>query len=208
MELMPRFRRITTTIAKGIHTWNLGDKHYILTATGPDRTGIVAEVAKVILENEGNIGESKMMRMGGDFCLMMRCEIKKATEGKFLNRLGGLRALRVYCHETSVENYKKRYDYMTKDDGSFAQHIKFRLSGADNQGLLYELTDYFHKQNFRIETLHSQTQIAPFGGTLLFNVDGVVIPDDTNQEVDMISLKKDLLEIEDRLGVEISVESM
>jgi glycine cleavage system regulatory protein len=32
----------------------------------------VSELAKVIMENGGDIAESRMMRMGGDFTIMMR----------------------------------------------------------------------------------------------------------------------------------------
>ena len=43
------------------------DSHFILTATGPDRAGIVFDIAKLVLDNNGDIQESRMMRMGCDF---------------------------------------------------------------------------------------------------------------------------------------------
>lgn len=37
----------------------------------PYATGIVFDIAKLILDNNGDIQESRMMRMGCDFTLMM-----------------------------------------------------------------------------------------------------------------------------------------
>lgn len=40
------------------------DSHFIMSATGPDRAGIVFDLSKLILDNGGDIQQSAMMRMG------------------------------------------------------------------------------------------------------------------------------------------------
>ena len=46
-------------------------KWYMVTLVGKDRAGIVAHVTSAIFEAEGNLGETSMMRLGGNFTIMM-----------------------------------------------------------------------------------------------------------------------------------------
>ena len=46
-------------------------KHIIISALGPDRPGIVSELSKIITNSNANISESRMIRLGGDFTMMI-----------------------------------------------------------------------------------------------------------------------------------------
>ena len=46
-------------------------KHIIISALGPDRPGIVSELSKVITNSNANISESRMIRLGCDFTMMI-----------------------------------------------------------------------------------------------------------------------------------------
>mmetsp|Transcript_16619 Transcript_16619/g.63203 ORF Transcript_16619/g.63203 Transcript_16619/m.63203 type:complete len:1310 (-) Transcript_16619:8-3937(-) len=43
----------------------------LVTATGPDRVGIVADVTQIVYANRASVASSQMLRLGGDFCLML-----------------------------------------------------------------------------------------------------------------------------------------
>src|SRR5262249_52891249 len=45
--------------------------HYLLTATGPDRPGIVAAVTLVLFERGGNLEDSAMARLQGEFAIIV-----------------------------------------------------------------------------------------------------------------------------------------
>src|SRR5690606_33908564 len=45
--------------------------HAVLSAIGPDRPGLVEEVSQFIFERGGNIETSRMVNLGGQFCVMM-----------------------------------------------------------------------------------------------------------------------------------------
>jgi glycine cleavage system transcriptional repressor len=42
-----------------------------MTASGPDRPGIVSRLSKRVLELGGNVEESRMARLAGDFSILM-----------------------------------------------------------------------------------------------------------------------------------------
>ena len=47
------------------------ERHLVLSALGPDRPGIVAEVTSYVTERGGNIEDSRMAVLGGEFGVMM-----------------------------------------------------------------------------------------------------------------------------------------
>ena len=50
--------------------------HLVVTIVGPDKRGLVAEVTDTISESHANIVESRMMRLGGEFAMMMLLNIQ------------------------------------------------------------------------------------------------------------------------------------
>ncbi len=51
-----------------------------VTAVGADRPGIVARVARVLLDHEGNIADSAMTILGGHFTIVLLVETEAAPE--------------------------------------------------------------------------------------------------------------------------------
>ncbi len=47
------------------------DKWYMLTVVGADRPGIVARITHALHDGGGNLGEASMMRLGGNFAIML-----------------------------------------------------------------------------------------------------------------------------------------
>ena len=43
----------------------------VFSLTGPDRVGIVEEVTAILLDLGGNVGPSRMARLGGEFAILM-----------------------------------------------------------------------------------------------------------------------------------------
>ena len=51
----------------------------IVTVSGIDKVGIVAEVTSVLAKNEVNIEDIKQTLMQGHFVMFMLCDIEKST---------------------------------------------------------------------------------------------------------------------------------
>src|SRR5208282_2318393 len=47
----------------------------VMTIIGPDRTGLVESVARVVAEHGGNWLESRMCRLGGEFAGILRIQV-------------------------------------------------------------------------------------------------------------------------------------
>ncbi|CAI5981934.1 unnamed protein product [Closterium sp. NIES-65] len=165
---------IVSTLAKRILECggNVEDsrmRHLVVTASGPDRLGIVSTLAKRILECGGNVEESRMARLAGDFSIIMLIRVD-ATSPRIAEDLR-LKLLEVQGLQVST-----RWTVDERSDET-APKRKFRrlvLRGADNPGLVYNVTEYLSSKNINIENLETFTEEAPFGGTMLFLMEGVI----------------------------------
>ncbi|CAI5536342.1 unnamed protein product [Closterium sp. Naga37s-1] len=180
------------------------DRHLVVTASGPDRLGIVSTLAKRILECGGNVEESRMARLAGDFSIIMLIRVD-ATSPRIAEDLR-LKLLEVQGLQVST-----RWTVDERSDET-APKRKFRrlvLRGADNPGLglydpglVYNVTEYLSSKNINIENLETFTEEAPFGGTMLFLMEGVIampIRLPTRQ------LERQLDALEQSLGVQIEL---
>ena len=61
--------------------------HLVTTIVGPDRTGLVESVARVVAAHGGNWLESRMCRLGGDFAGILRIEIPADKKSPLLDAL-------------------------------------------------------------------------------------------------------------------------
>lgn len=144
-------------------------RQLVVTASGPDRPGIVSRLSKRVLDCGGNVEESRMARLAGDFSILMLISINATTPHK-------AEELRNYLLEIDGLQVTTRW---TADDrqNEKAPKRKFRrisLKGADNPGLVYNVAEYLSSNSINIENLETSTQEAPFGGSTLFTLDGVI----------------------------------
>ena len=59
----------------------------VMTIIGPDRTGLVESVARVVAEHGGNWLESRMSRLGGEFAGILRIELPADKRQSLLDAL-------------------------------------------------------------------------------------------------------------------------
>jgi predicted amino acid-binding ACT domain protein len=78
--------------------------HIMVTASGPDKIGWVALLSRAVADAGGNITSSKMVRLGGEFIVLMHTSIppEKTKELRAtLNRNAHLKGLNVKCSPIS-----------------------------------------------------------------------------------------------------------
>ena len=51
---------------------------YMVTLVGKDRPGIVAHVTNALYEEGCNLGETSMLRLGGNFSIMMMVQLSRS----------------------------------------------------------------------------------------------------------------------------------
>lgn len=175
-------------------TSSVNDTFVLLTATGKDRVGIVSDVSKAILEHGGNIAESRMMRMGGDFTIMMRFSCPSASVSAFAHEVTGIPNTKCYMHEVPKSTFSVSPTPQYK--------AKFKLEGANEPGLIFKLSDLFRQHSLRIEQLSSETVSAPMGGTTLFVLDGIV---ECDTPVDEERLHNEVEQLANQLNMDITL---
>jgi len=169
-------------------------------AVGIDRPGIVSEISKFITDANGNVGESRALKLGEHFTLMLLCSVPASNEEsikKLFNEVKGLTITTFNTRDPASLEVTPKIGY----EG----HLK--LSGADNPGITHKVTSLLAKHGFNIANLKTSDEDAPFGGTKLFLLEGIVnVPEPLAAGFDITTIRKELEDLGDSLNCDISLE--
>jgi glycine cleavage system transcriptional repressor len=142
--------------------------HIVLTLTGKDRIGIVEDVTKVLLDLGGNIGTSRMTRLGGEFAVLMLVSLPVervaglGTAFASLEREGYL----VSTSETSDSPDEARTGWVA---------YRIEVQGADHEGIIHEISLGLSRAGITIESAETRTAPAPTMGTPLFVMSALLL---------------------------------
>ena len=141
-------------------------KQLVLTTSGRDRIGIVEEIAELIVRFEGNIEASRMVRLGGDFAMLM---FVTAPEEK-------LDALRTAVSEVHYAKYdlQTRLSEVDGPEETAALPCAITVLSADHVGILHQIARYLGQQGINVETMTTEVVSAPMSGTPLFTMSAMV----------------------------------
>jgi glycine cleavage system regulatory protein len=164
----------------------------VMTIVGPDRTGLVESVARVVADHGGNWLESRMCRLGGEFAGILRVEIPAEKKSPLLAALRKLQA--------------NGLQIIVRDDSPVFEKISGRLTqleivGSDRPGIVREITGALARANVNVEEFFSEVVSAPMSGETLFKASARLhLP----ERCDLAALKTDLEKIAADLLVDVS----
>jgi glycine cleavage system transcriptional repressor len=124
----------------------------LLTASGKDRPGIVAAITKVLLEQDCNIEDSQMARLGPDFACMLMIRM---PEGMVSDQL--TRQLAAVANEFGLRTYAE--DLRPEEAGeSHPDHLKhvIHVYGADRKGIVHRISEKLAERSVNITNLHTE----------------------------------------------------
>jgi glycine cleavage system transcriptional repressor len=173
---------------------SLKRKQLVLTASGRDRVGVVDEMAELILRFGGNVESSRMVRLGGDFAMLM---FVTAPED-------GIEDLRSALAEVHYARYDihTRLSEVSEPEETAAVVCAITVLGADHMGIIHQVTRYLAEQGINIETLTTEVSAAPMSGTPLFAMSAMVrVP----PQLEVEDLREALEFIGDEVGVDTKV---
>src|SRR5277367_4046077 len=103
----------------------------VMTIIGPDRTGLVESVARVVADHGGNWLESRMCRLGGEFAGILRVEIPAEKKSALLDALQKLQT--------------NGLQILVRDDASSSANISgkqttLEIVGSDRPGIVRDIT--------------------------------------------------------------------
>jgi len=170
-------------------------KEIVLTLTGHDRVGIVKEITNVLVKNGGNVENSRMARLGGEFAMLALASLNDKNIPALEADFQKLREEGFQITLLQTEN-----DHTRKFAGWLPYQIE--VLGADHEGIIYEIAQHLAGQGINIEDAETTTTPAPMSGTPLFKMQAtVLVPPD----LPFHKWSDALEEIGDKLNVTVEV---
>lgn len=138
-------------------------KHAIITSTGSDRPGIVESLARWIFEQGGNMEESRMSLLGGEFAAM----ILVTGPDDLIAKLEETRAAIEQTEQLGV---------MVKEVNAAPAVpnkpvIRYRLNATslDHSGIVHRITRFLMERGINIVSAKTWNTAAPFTGAPVFH---------------------------------------
>jgi glycine cleavage system transcriptional repressor len=119
---------------------------HMVTVVGKDRAGIVAGLADALYKGGANLGEASMVRLGGNFTVMLMVETgaDAATVEQWLAPVS--RALGLRLHVDPIEGHLHAHA---------EPNARIMVHGADRPGIVAQVTAALAAQGFNILDLDS-----------------------------------------------------
>jgi glycine cleavage system transcriptional repressor len=144
-----------------------GTHHAVLTAIGADRPGLVDEVSRYVGECGGNVEDSRMVNLHGQFVIMMLVEGTEQVIEELRTGLDGLAAKsRIHVELISAD--------MDRATSSAALPFRLTTRAMDHPGLVQSVAHTLRGLNVNIESAETTLQSAPITGAPLFEMEFVV----------------------------------
>ena len=162
----------------------------VMTIIGPDRTGLVESVARVVADHGGNWLESRMCRLGGEFAGILRVELPAEKKQPLLEALQKIPGLTVVFRPDA-----------TAPVVIAGRPVKLEVVGHDRPGIVREITRALAHANVNVEEFSSELASAPMSGEILFKAAArLQLP----EGCDLAALKMELEKIAADLLVDVS----
>ena len=162
----------------------------VMTLIGPDRTGLVEAVARVVADHGGNWLESRMCRLGGEFAGILRVEVpadKKSALLDAVQRISGLRVI-VGGSESAISQKN-------------ARETRIEVIGQDRPGIVREISAALARAGVNVEEFSSDVTSGAMSGEQLFKASArLQLP----ERCDISALKQQLEKIAADLFVDVS----
>jgi glycine cleavage system regulatory protein len=166
----------------------------VMTLIGPDRTGLVEQVARTIATHGGNWRESRLCRLGGEFAGILRLELPEANRTALLMALQAIPDLQVVGRPDAP-----------KVSPPNAQQTQLEIIGSDRPGIVREISSALARAQVNVEEFSSEVVSAPMSGETLFKASArLQLP----ASCDLDALKKDLEKIAVDLLVDVSFSEL
>jgi len=135
----------------------------VITLTGPDRVGIVEEVTRITLGLGGNVETSRMVRLGGEFAVLMLTSMP-AEESQVEAAFAPLVS----------QGYRLTVSATAPAPASSVALYTVEVLGADHEGIIHEIARNLAAAGINIESMETGTVPSPITGTPLFAMKALV----------------------------------
>lgn len=171
----------------------------IVTAVGPDRPGLVADFTRHVYEVGASLADSRMVNLRGHFALLaliegpseslasLRRKLEKEGEGMLGLRLDMYEAVAGTSHAPGRVPYR------------------LKVYSNDQIGITARVAAVLRQHSINVEELETRIESAPFAGTPLFVLEGIVtLP----QGLSARKLRDELGALGEKIGCDIDLDAI
>lgn len=153
----------------------------VLTILGPDRSGLVESIARLVAAHDGNWLESRMAHLAGQFAGILRVEVDAAQAEPLTQALAGLAqaGLETVVHPDPAAAIPSNRPL-----------VKLDLLGQDRPGIVRQISGVLAALGVNVEELNTECRAAAETGHPLFHaVADLRLPPDVSEEDLRIALE-------------------
>jgi glycine cleavage system transcriptional repressor len=175
------------------------ERYLVLSALGPDRPGLVAEVTHYVTERGGNIEDSRMAVLGGEFGVMMLVS-------------GSTDEVARVARDHAELHAATGLDIATRDTKSPEEHRRSQsfpcvvtCDAIDNPGIVRAVARALRDLGLNIVSLETTTYEAPVTGSPLFRLEASC---DVPRGVTLAKIRALMGEVAARENIDIEVTAL
>jgi glycine cleavage system transcriptional repressor len=171
----------------------------VLSALGPDRPGLVAEVTEYLTERGVNVEDSRMAVLGGDFGILV---LVSGTAEAVARVEADHDAL---CDKTSLSVMLRRTKSPEDHRRAAVIPCVVTAEAIDQEGIVRAVSRALHKVGVNIVSLETTAYEAPVTGSPLFRLEARV---DVPQATGVARVRRAMEEVATAENLDIDVRSL
>jgi glycine cleavage system transcriptional repressor len=144
-----------------------GVRHTVLTAVGPDHPGLVDQVTRFVADCGGNLEDSRMVNLRGQFAMMMLVAGSEEVVQRLSDGLPELQA-------AAGVHAEVRFAAAGKPAVAPALPYKLATWAMDHPGLMQSVAHLLGELGVNIESADSSLRPAPYTNAPLFEMELVL----------------------------------
>lgn len=170
----------------------------VFSLVGPDRTGLVDRLTQVIVAHGGNLEDSRMAVLGGEFAVIMLVGVEAER------RAALQKAMEAAAAELDMLIFAKETAAGPADVPRVDTQVPFAVTvrGMDHEGIAHDVVHVMAGMGISIQDLESSVTAGAFSGTAVFAMEAYVL---APAAVSLADLRARLEEAADRLNVDVDV---
>jgi len=162
--------------------------HLVISCIGPDKTGLVDSLSKIISDHQGNWQVSSLHHLSGFFAGVIEVAV---DESHCQDLIAALQA---------ISGLNCQIELAEQNSPQVSTSLQLELTANDRAGIIQEISSVIHQQGGNLIKLVSSQASAPHTGQLMFNAKVQI----AMNESDLDDLVAALEHIADDLMVDIS----
>jgi len=168
-------------------------QHLVLSALGPDRTGLVAQIATHITTRGGNVEDSRMAILGAEFGVMM------LVSGDADELAAIERELPSLAQATGLQLLARRTEERRRQGGL---PCVVEASALDQEGIVQSVAAALHDLGVNVVSLETSAYMASMSGAPLFRLEAQV---EVPRSVGLATLREKMAAVARRLDLDLDI---